>query len=242
MGSDSHQTDQVAALAPDTVKSKARNKIFQDIDKAGEFSTGKDLDFPAVGGKKGKLEPIGAKPITEVKPVTSAAAKSDDFDLFGFSDTPANPQVTTATVPKNAEKGDDDFDFEFEDVDAKESSKMPPGGNKIETGADDLDDLFDTGNSKPEEKKKPEEKPKTIKTEPKKEDKTKSDDKKDNANGAKDDEEYIVIDGKRFREIQIEGEEEEFLMDDDGNIYDKEGVYIGTAKDGAEEEEEEAEK
>ena len=30
-------------------------------------------------------------------------------------------------------------------------------------------------------------------------------------------------------------------MDDDGNIYDREGVYIGTAKDGGEEEEEEDE-
>ena len=31
-------------------------------------------------------------------------------------------------------------------------------------------------------------------------------------------------------------------MDEDGNIYDKEGQYIGTAKDGGEEEEEEEEK
>ncbi len=40
----------------------------------------------------------------------------------------------------------------------------------------------------------------------------------------------IVIDGKKFREIQIEGEDEqEYLMDDEGNIYNREGKYIGTA-------------
>ena len=49
-------------------------------------------------------------------------------------------------------------------------------------------------------------------------------------------EQYIVIDGKKFWEIQIEGEAEEYLMDDEGNIYDGDGKYIGTAKEGEDEE------
>ena len=32
-----------------------------------------------------------------------------------------------------------------------------------------------------------------------------------------------------MRKIQIEGEEQEYLMDDDGNIYDQDGNFIGTA-------------
>jgi hypothetical protein len=108
-----------------------------------------------------------------------------------------------------------------------EGSKVPPKGNKQEkSDAQKLDDLF------------ADDKKETLKGlaeqhETKKKDKTDDDGEKDG------DEDYIVIDGKRFREIQIEGEADEFLMDDDGNIYDKEGVYIGTAKDGGDEEEEE---
>lgn len=45
-----------------------------------------------------------------------------------------------------------------------------------------------------------------------------------------DEEQTIEIDGKKFKEIQIEGEgEEEYLMDEEGNIYDRQGTYIGTA-------------
>lgn len=32
----------------------------------------------------------------------------------------------------------------------------------------------------------------------------------------------------RVRKIQIEGEDGDFLMDDDGNIYDMEGNFVGT--------------
>ena len=32
-----------------------------------------------------------------------------------------------------------------------------------------------------------------------------------------------------MRRIQIEGEEQEYLMDPDGNIYDMQGNFIGTA-------------
>jgi hypothetical protein len=233
--------DHKAAPAADKHKSKARNKIFGDIEKAGEINPS-DLDFPTVASKKSKLEPIGSKPASKVATKANpAVVESDDFDLLGFDDNMEDVHPTSAEPPKNSDKGDDNFDFDFEDIDPKEGSKVPPEGNKITTGATDLDDLFGdhTNKAKPvKEVAKEAEKP--IKTDIKTE-AIKSGDKKED--GSKDDgEEYIVIDGKRFREIQIEGEEEEFLMDDDGNIYDKEGVYIGTAKDGAEEEEEEAEK
>lgn len=32
-----------------------------------------------------------------------------------------------------------------------------------------------------------------------------------------------------MRRIQIEGDEREFLMDPDGNIFDMQGTFIGTA-------------
>jgi hypothetical protein len=32
-----------------------------------------------------------------------------------------------------------------------------------------------------------------------------------------------------MRRIQIEGEDQEYLMDPDGNIYDMQGNFIGTA-------------
>ena len=35
-----------------------------------------------------------------------------------------------------------------------------------------------------------------------------------------------------MRRIQIEGEESEYLMDPDGNIYDMQGNFIGTANTG----------
>ena len=38
---------------------------------------------------------------------------------------------------------------------------------------------------------------------------------------------------KGFKRIQIEGEDEEYLMDNDGNIYDLKGNFIGTTDDGA---------
>lgn len=53
---------------------------------------------------------------------------------------------------------------------------------------------------------------------------------------ANEDEEEDVIDidnpdelaAKGLKRIQIEGEEEEFLMDNEGNIYDLRGNFIGT--------------
>ena len=41
----------------------------------------------------------------------------------------------------------------------------------------------------------------------------------------------MIIGGKRFKEIQIEDENDEYLMDDDGNIFNMDGVYIGTNQD-----------
>ena len=53
--------------------------------------------------------------------------------------------------------------------------------------------------------------------------------------------EFFYVGDKRFRKIQIEGEDDDFLMDDEGNIYDMNGNYIGTANQQDEEEEEEGE-
>jgi len=52
--------------------------------------------------------------------------------------------------------------------------------------------------------------------------------------GEPEDEEVIDIDNpedlarKGLKRIKIEGEEEDYLMDEDGNIYDLIGNFIGT--------------
>jgi hypothetical protein len=52
-----------------------------------------------------------------------------------------------------------------------------------------------------------------------------------------EDEDVIDIDNpedlaaKGLKRIQIEGEEEEYLMDQEGNIYDLRGNFIGTTDD-----------
>jgi hypothetical protein len=53
-----------------------------------------------------------------------------------------------------------------------------------------------------------------------------------------DNEEELAARG--LKKIQIEGEEEEFLMDNEGNIYNLNGDFIGTTNGDADEEEEEA--
>jgi hypothetical protein len=37
--------------------------------------------------------------------------------------------------------------------------------------------------------------------------------------------------GKRFKRIQIEGEPHDFMMDEEGNIYDLEFNFVGQAGD-----------
>lgn len=62
-----------------------------------------------------------------------------------------------------------------------------------------------------------------------------------------EDEELIDIDNeddlaeRGLKKIQIEGEAEEFLMDDEGNIYDLQGNFIGTTNEDAKDEEEDEE-
>lgn len=57
-----------------------------------------------------------------------------------------------------------------------------------------------------------------------------------------DNDEYIIIHDIQYRKIQIEGDEEEYLMDPEGNIFNMQGQFIGTANgDGAEGDEEEME-
>ena len=48
--------------------------------------------------------------------------------------------------------------------------------------------------------------------------------------GEGEEEESVYIkDNVVMRRIQIEGEDQEYLMDPDGNIYDMQGNFIGTA-------------
>lgn len=44
-----------------------------------------------------------------------------------------------------------------------------------------------------------------------------------------EEESIIMHNGMKFKRVQIEGEENEFLMDEEGNIYDVNFNYIGQA-------------
>lgn len=48
--------------------------------------------------------------------------------------------------------------------------------------------------------------------------------------------ESVGEDQPNLRRIQMEGHEEELLMDEEGNIYDLQGNYVGTLNDDGEEE------
>jgi len=50
--------------------------------------------------------------------------------------------------------------------------------------------------------------------------------------------EIYEMGGMRLRKIQIEGSEEDYLMDSKGNVFDMEGNFIGQANGGDDEEEE----
>ena len=50
-----------------------------------------------------------------------------------------------------------------------------------------------------------------------------------NAEGEEEEESVYIKDNVVMRRIQIEGEDQEYLMDPEGNIYDMQGNFIGTA-------------
>ena len=62
-----------------------------------------------------------------------------------------------------------------------------------------------------------------------------------------DDEDVIDVDNpedlakKGLRRIQIEGDEQEYLLDNEGNIYNLQGEFVGTTGEDAEEAEAEQE-
>lgn len=203
------------AIVPDRspiAPNKGNSKIAQSLEQARQYDQQMDTSLPKV--KKGALEPLKNDPKKKLEPIENSKKNDmDDFDFLGLGDDgKKDTKKDTKKENKNDNGIDDnyDFDFEFEDVSKPEDgSKMPP----VEA-------------PKPEEKKMEVVKDKKAGEQP------------NNSEEKTEEDEYIIIDGKRFREIQIEGEEDEYLMDDDGNIYDKEGQYIGTAKDGGDEEEE----
>lgn len=198
-------------------KPKGANKLMRDIEKARDLSENLLENDPLVKGKKPTLEPIKNQPKSKLEPLDNKPKlkDEDDFDFLGLDEVKPSKKKEEPKKAKDQIEDNYDFDFDFDDTQAKkEGGKAPTVGSA----------------PKPKE-----EKPKVEDNKKKEEDKPTD----KSANKDEEEDEYIYIDGKRFREIQIEGEEDEFLMDDDGNIYDKEGQYIGTAKDGEEGEDEE---
>ena len=242
MGKDA-KDDQKAAGQQNKDKAKHHNKLMQDIEKARQIREDPVASDKIAANKKPALEPLknNQKPKLEPLPDKNDKKKLDpfeDLDLLDLGDD-SGRKKEEKKQGKAKKPDSEDFDFEFEDIHPDEGSKIPPDGNKMKT------EPVTTNKSKPQSSgsgavapSQDKDTKKDLEIEIPQQDAGNS---KQANNDEKEEDEYIIIDGKRFREIQIEGEEDEFLMDDDGNIYDKEGVYIGTAKDGGEEEEEEDE-
>jgi hypothetical protein len=57
------------------------------------------------------------------------------------------------------------------------------------------------------------------------------DDRPDDAESIIDIDDEEALEKRGIKKIQIEGEEEEFLMDEQGNIYDLTGNFIGTTNE-----------
>lgn len=232
---------------PSKDKSKVHSKLFKDIERARNMDEEKGSAPPAAG-KKNILEPLKNDPKKKLEPLEPKKEEpkkeepkkdiAEDFDFLELDD--AKEEEPKEKKQESAIEDDYDFDFDFESPKPTEGSKVSSSGNK-------------ESKEKEAEKPKVEVKP-ASEAKPANQDKGEANTRKEHTEidvthpdakeGKNEDEEeeYTYIDGKRFREIQIEGEKDEFLMDDDGNIYDMQGVYIGTAKDGGEEEEEEDEK
>lgn len=236
--------DPKAGGQPGKDKNKHHNKLMQDIEKARQITEDPLVDDKSAASKKPALEPLKGNPKSKLEPLPNKQDKPDkkkldpfeDLDLLDLGDDKGKKKEEKKDG-KNKKADSDDFDFEFEDIHPDEGSKIPPNGNKINT--ETVQAAKPQAASSTQQKSQDKDaKKKDLEIDiPHQE----AGNSKPGNNDEKEEDEYIIIDGKRFREIQIEGEEDEFLMDDDGNIYDKEGVYIGTAKDGGEEEEEEDE-
>lgn len=203
-------------------KPKGNNRLLSDIQKA------RDLDT-SVGEKpkKNALEPLNHKAHNKLEPLDKKpVAKDDEFDFLGLDDLGDGAKKEE---PKNTDKIEDDyaFDFEFETPAPAEGSNIPPA----------------TGAKAPEkEKTEPKEQKASINMEKFEKEKEKNEALNKQDKEDKDEDDWLIIEGKRYREINIEGDDNEYIMDEEGNIYDLKGVYIGTAKDGGEESEEEEDK
>lgn len=124
----------------------------------------------------------------------------------------------------------DDFDLGHEDqkIDALYMNSLPKDQENGHPNNDILGGLEDDFNNQPE------------KSESNDHDKPTS-----NADDLEDEDDSDAIDidneeelaARGLKKIQIEGEEEEFLMDNQGNIYNLNGDFIGTTNGDAEEDE-----
>ena len=207
-------------------KPKGNNRLLGDIQRA------KDLDN-GIGEKpkKNALEPIGHKPHQKLEPLDKKPQGNDDeFDFLGLDDLVDDSKKDEPK--KNSANIEDNYDFdldglEFESPAPNEGSNIPPAAAKKPS-------------NKPKDDGK--EQKASINMEKFEKEKEKNEAMNKNDKDDKDEDDWLIIEGKRYREINIEGDDNEYIMDEEGNIYDLKGVYIGTAKDGGEESEEEEDK
>lgn len=210
-------------------KPNKSNRLFGDIQKARDLDSGIGSNLP----KKGALEPLNHPPKGKLEPLGKKPEPANDgFDLLDLDDlTNPNPpqEQKKKEEPKASDKIEDeyDFDFGFDTPAEADGSKVPPpkAETQEKSPAKDIKEKKETKASIDMEKFEKE--------------KEKSNQQE---KGKDEEDDWLIIEGKRYREINIEGDDNEYIMDEEGNIYDLKGVYIGTAKDGGEESEEEDEK
>lgn len=169
---------------------------------------------------------------------TNKNAKTDEWGL----DINSGQKEEQLTKPQEFEKdifsgaaGEDfknnDKNFMLDDFNMdKEDEKINPGHDMFDGLVDDLSDAKSKPNDGPADSSEP------MNSPPQAEE-----------NEEDDDSDAIDIDNEEelaargLKKIQIEGEEDEFLMDAEGNIYNLNGDFIGTTNGDAEEEQEDAE-
>lgn len=216
-------------------KPKGHHRLLNDIEKAREIESEivsslpkQPVLEPLKGANKNKLKPIENKPIP----------KEDEFDLLDLDD------LVGKDDKKEDEKKEDEKKKDEKKEDKKEEDKNKKSGEIEDDYAFDFD-FEDPPKVVGESKNPPTEiiKPNDAQKEEKESIEIKKNEDKSNGDkGEKDEDDWLIIEGKKYREINIEGDDNEYIMDEEGNIYDLKGVYIGTAKDGGEESEEEEDK
>ena len=174
--------------------------------------------------------------------VSKSSVKENTAPNLTELETNSKPTVNEAKLPEEADFDSkphfDDFSDRHDEEDQKDDDKdlmlddfdlfNKSNNEKHNENNDLLDGLADDFADKNDKSMEPEDADKPISND------DELDDEEDSDAIDIDNEEELAARG--LKKIQIEGEEEEFLMDNEGNIYNLNGDFIGTTNGDADEE------